>query len=308
MQRYIVSEIHTTLQGIAHNPLLYIGDNFVARSHALERLASRVLDRIEDVLYEHGYQPDLAQLYQQAEQVWHRLERINTELFAGLRQQLATIPHPASMLQHMFATYIGHIDDDHQDPSGYDCLDTFVDGLLGIGFAPDTVHRLESGMIGYHPTPARVILALLEHTRLGRHDVFYDVGSGLGRVALLASLLSPATSKGIEVEPAYATYATQCARRFTQARVTYENVDARVADYADGTVFFLYTPFTGRMLDVVLERLHTQALERRITVAAYGLCTRRATELDWLQLMVRQEFGHETLAVLHSQDDLRRPR
>lgn len=305
MERTVVPDILATLQSIAHDPLLYVGANFVARSHALDRLAARVLDRIEDVLYEHGYQQELAQLYQQAEQVWHRLERVNSELFTGLRQQLAATPHPASTLRHMFAIYVGQADDDHQDPSGYDCLDTFVDGLLGIGFAPDTVHTLESGMIGYHPTPARVVLAFLEHVQLGSRDVFYDVGSGLGRVVLLAGLLSPATSKGIEVEPAYAAYAEQRARRFNLARITYDNVDARAADYTDGTVFFLYTPFTGRMFDAVLDKLYAQALRRRITVATYGLCTRQATAKDWLQVAVRQEFGHDTLALFRSRDDIR---
>lgn len=297
----IVQDISTALNSIEYNPTLGIASNFVARSHALEALAEQVLDRIENVLYEHGYRQELAQLYQRAEQVWQRLESINAELFAELRQQLAATSTMVTTLKQMFATYVGSTGDNYpEDPSGYDCLDLFVNGLLGIGQAPETVKTLESGMIGYHPTPARVVLAFLEHAQLSTQDVLYDVGSGLGRVVLLAGLLSPAYVKGIEVEPAYYTYAQQCAERFNLARVVYENIDARAADYTDGTVFFLYTPFTGHMFEAVLDKLYAQAQTRQITIATYGLCSRHASQQDWLHLTVNQEFGHDTLALFRS--------
>lgn len=297
----IIADISTALDRIAHTPGLDLAGNFVARSHALEALTEQVLDRIENVLYEHGYQQELAQLSQRAEQIWQRLESINAKLFTQLRQRLAETSTTATTLQYMFATYADAHGDDHpEDPSGYDCLDLFVNGLLGIGQAPETVKTLESGMIGYHPTPARVILAFLEHAQLGTQDVLYDVGSGLGRVVLLAALLSPASVRGIEVEPAYHTYAQQRAAGFHLPRVTYHNVDARAANYTDGTVFFLYTPFTGHMFDAVLDKLYAQAQTRHITIATYGLCTRYASQRDWLQLTVRQEFGHDTLALFRS--------
>ena len=102
------------------------------------------------------------------------------------------------------------------------------------------------------------------------------------------------------MEPAYYTYAQQCAERFHLARVVYENIDARAADYTDGTVFFLYTPFTGHMFETVLDKLQAQAQTRQITIATYGLCTRHASQQDWLHLTVRQEFGHDTLALFRS--------
>ena len=43
------------------------------------------------------------------------------------------------------------------------------------------------------------------------------------------------------------------------SEVDFINVDAREAEYADGTVFFLYTPFEGKMLLEVLGRLKEEA-------------------------------------------------
>ena len=40
------------------------------------------------------------------------------------------------------------------------------------------------------------------------------------------------------------------------------SISMRQGDYADGTAFFLYTPFEGRMLQDVLERLKGEAQKR----------------------------------------------
>ena len=54
----------------------------------------------------------------------------------------------------------------------------------------------------------------------------------------------------------------------------------RDADLADGTVFFLYSPFEGPVLSHVLGRLHAVATERPIVVCALGIDLER--NADWL--------------------------
>ena len=45
-------------------------------------------------------------------------------------------------------------------------------------------------------------LRLLEHLRLGPRDTFYDLGSGVGKLVLLAGMTTPARAVGVElVEP-----------------------------------------------------------------------------------------------------------
>jgi cyclopropane fatty-acyl-phospholipid synthase-like methyltransferase len=82
-----------------------------------------------------------------------------------------------------------------------------ISGLLHAGAPPKERSVREAEMIAYQPTPARAILALIKHANLCRDDVFYDLGSGLGRVVMLVALLSGARAIGIEFEPAYVSYA-----------------------------------------------------------------------------------------------------
>jgi Histone methylation protein DOT1 len=289
----IAQDIEADLQVIEQNATLLLESNFVERVNALEGLAWHVLERIENVQYEHGYREDLARLYQRATHLWQRLDAVNVQLFRRLRAQIVADGSTATTLHQWFKTYVGYpMPENRRDPLGYDCLDVFVDGLLDMDSAPEETKALESGMIGYQATPARIILDLIQHARLKADDVFYDVGSGLGRVVLLAGLLSAAQVKGIEFEPAYCTYAQHRAQSLRLSRVSFVNVDARQADYADGTVFFLYTPCTGRMFQEVLDRLHDEARVRPITIATYGPCTERVAQQPWLRPGAHQT-GHE---------------
>jgi hypothetical protein len=96
-------------------------------------------------------------------------------------------------------------------------------------------------------------------------------------------LLSGVRARGVEVEPAYCHYARRCARELSLSQVEFINADAREADYSDGTIFFLYTPFEGRMLEQVLERLKHESKKRRIQLCTYGPCTPQVARQKWLE-------------------------
>jgi len=144
------------------------------------------------------------------------------------------------------------------------------------------MRALEPGMVQYQPTPARVVLALIAEARVTADDVFIDVGSGLGQVPMLVNLLTGAPAIGIEREPAYCDYAQRRAADLNLRDVVFRNDDAREADYSEGTVFFLYTPVTGAMLQVVLDRIRVAASGRRIRILTYGPCTETVACLTWL--------------------------
>jgi hypothetical protein len=297
----IVPAIRADFQAIVQQERLSVEANFLERVQALDALTGRILERIENVQYVYGYHAELASLYHRAEQLWQELYAVNVQLFGRLQEQLVAGTVSGPTLRQLCETYVGDIPSEPtwQDLEG-DYLDVFINGVLGIGYPPEETRDLQSGMIGYHPTPARVILALIEHTRLQADDVFYDLGSGLGRVALMIGLLTVAQVKGVEYEPAYCAYAQERADSLRLARVTFLNIDARQADYSDGTVFFLYTPFTGRLLQEVLAKLAEAARRRPITLATYGACTRDVAQQSWLQATVQQTFAHDTLALFAS--------
>ena len=296
-----VWEMQTALRDFEQQETLFVEANFMARVQALDMLTVRVLEHIENVQYVHGYHAELARLYHRAERLWERLNSVNTQLFHRLRGQLITGHTTGLTLRHLCETYVGRIEEELTwEELDADYLDVFVNGVLGIERAPEETKTRQPGMIGYYPTPARVIFALIAHAHLSAYDVFYDLGAGLGRVALMVGLLTAAQARGIEYEPAYCAYAQQRAHSLNLPQVTFLNVDARQADYMDGTVFFLYTPFTGSLLQAVLARLHTEVQTRPITIATYGACTRDVAQQPWLQPGVQRVFAHDTLALFTS--------
>jgi hypothetical protein len=74
--------------------------------------------------------------------------------------------------------------------------------------------------------------------------------------------------------------------------VEYLNVDARDADYAAGTVFFMFTPFVGSMLQAVLDRLYLESKKRAIRVCTFGPCTLEVAKQPWLKSL-DDNAGHE---------------
>nr|WP_230688022.1 class I SAM-dependent methyltransferase [Hymenobacter ruricola] len=119
--------------------------------------------------------------------------------------------------------------------------------------------------------------------KISAHDTFYDLGSGLGQVPLLVRLLSGATTAGVEIEPAYCRYAQACADALRLTRVRFLNADARAVDYADGTVFFLFTPFTGQILARVLGRLRQVGQHQPLRIFSYGPGTQALAQEPWLR-------------------------
>ncbi|ETX01673.1 MAG: hypothetical protein ETSY1_06535 [Candidatus Entotheonella factor] len=295
MDHEVTADIEDTLNAMEQNEKLLDRTRFAERVDALETLEFQILDRIENVMYVHGYRTDLAVLYRRAAQHWQRLTDINDRLFQSLRNELVASTNPAATLRQQLRTYTGK--STRRDPVGYDDVDVFVNGVFGIDTEPEETRPLKPGMIGYQATPARFILDLAERIPLGPDDVFYDLGSGLGRVALLVGLLTPARVVGIEYDPGHCAYAQQCAQQLPVSRVHFINADAREADVSDGTVFFMYTPFRGNLLQDVLARLKREAHRRPMTIATYGPCTLDVAQLDWLALSGAQAPDDRSLAI-----------
>jgi len=164
---------------------------------------------------------------------------------------------------------------------GYDRLDELIAGILGLR-EPVGEAVLTPEMVFYQPTPARHILEMIRLSELGRDDILIDLGSGLGHVPILGSILTGVRAIGIEIDAAFARCARECAAGLGLDRVAFVEQDAREADLSTGTVFHLYTPFTGGMLRVVLDRLRSEGERRAIHVCTLGPCTAVIAEEPWL--------------------------
>jgi SAM-dependent methyltransferase len=156
--------------------------------------------------------------------------------------------------------------------------DAAIEARLGIdGPVSDTPPG--EHLIGHHASGVAPIVRTLIEVPVVRADTVVDLGSGLGKFVLVARLLTGANVRGIELQPELISRA----RRSSQALgvdVDFIEGDARDAPLEDGTVFFLYAPFTGPVLDAVARRLHAVAKKRAITVAALGIDLHRSA--PWL--------------------------
>jgi hypothetical protein len=239
----------------------------------------RLRRRIEALDLLEGYLLDPtsgAGIHQRARSLYTRLEAANFELYRDIRRRIQRGAGADTLLPWAPESGLAH-------GQAYDYLDELIIGVLefeepGSGIAP-----LGAEMVFYQPTPARHIFELFCLTALTERDVLVDLGSGLGHVALLASICTRARSIGIELEPAYIDCARQSAQGLNLNNVTFIEQDARTADLSVGTVFYLYTPFTGTILRAVLDSLRREAATRQIRICTFGPCTPTIAEEEWLE-------------------------
>jgi hypothetical protein len=138
--------------------------------------------------------------------------------------------------------------------------DVWIDEVLGIDPPPPDIPDLPRGSVPYLPCGVDEILALVREVPLGPEHTLVDLGSGVGRVAILAHLLCGVRAHGIEIQAPLVHAARTRATALELYAVTFTHGDA--ADDAvplAGSVFFLYAPFNGAMLTRVLDRLATLA-------------------------------------------------
>lgn len=148
--------------------------------------------------------------------------------------------------------------------------DVWVDELLGIEEPPPDIPDLPRGSVPYLPCGVEEILAMVLEVPVRPSDELVDLGSGLGRVVILAHLLSGARACGVEIqEPLVRSAQTRCAELALTA-VSFIHGNAAEAAL-DGAIFFLYAPFNGEVLARVLRRLEEIARRRPIVLCAVGL-------------------------------------
>lgn len=95
--------------------------------------------------------------------------------------------------------------------------------------------------VRYEPTPMPVVRAMLELAGVGPEDVVYDLGSGDGRIPILAATEFGARGVGIEIDPAAVRRAQEHARRAGVAhRVEFKAGDMYAADIREATVVTLF--------------------------------------------------------------------
>jgi hypothetical protein len=240
-----------------------------------------------------------AAVISRAERLKARLESANERLYESARSEIV-LKGSSRMLRQWLLGPISREEAETPWPGlGFDLRDEIVGGVLQLREPKETELPRSSEMVPYQPTPARHVLDLIAASNLSRSEVFVDLGSGMGHVPLLVSILTGCRTLGVELQPAYVASAEECAARLNLHGSRFVASDARVADLASGTVFYLFSPFTGRILIDVLDRLQMESLERRVRVCSLGPCTRVLADQRWLKATTDADSGR--IAVFESE-------
>ena len=280
-----IFEIQSYIREVEKNAALYEEKNFDTRIEAIDSIGFQAIDQIEELLQKTAQPDKLVLLKYRAEKIKSELEKIDTNLFQRVQAIIRTGGYRGEAFKKLVNEYVGIdlADKAPREEAGYDNLDIFINGLFSFQDVPEQTKPLEPDMIYYQKTPARIVFELVEQSQFRKEDVFVDLGSGLGQVAILVHLLTGISAKGVEFEPAFYNYAQDCAAELNLSHVTFINADARKADYSEGTVFFMFTPFRGGILQEVLALLRKESLQRKIKIITYGPCTTEVALQSWLE-------------------------
>jgi hypothetical protein len=232
-----------------------------------------------------GQDLELGGLYREAASLRVQLVETNEALFRRVRADLQAGYYTRESLRAFLLEFTDFDSENRDQPRfEFDGLDALLASVLLLPDAPSESQARESGMIRYEPTPANIILELVDSIRFTPDDIFFDVGSGYGLVVMLVNLLTGVPSVGIEYDPAYCDFARSCAEALNLKDVTFIQTDARSANLNAGTIFYLFTPFVNEIYDNVLERLRYTAIRHQIYICSYGTITYELTKLPWLQI------------------------
>jgi len=239
-----------------------------------------------------------SRLHQRGKALRIRLEAANAELYQSVRSNIVRSGQPRSLLQRLENSASDNGPKSPLPGLGFDYRDEFVSGVLQLPEPREPNLQPSPEMVPYQPTPVRHILHLIAAAMVAEDDVFVDLGSGLGHVPHLVSIITGAQSLGIEMQAAYVASARECAQSLQLSRVQFIAQDARDADLSRGTVFYLYSPFKGSILADVLGAMRRESMHRSIKICSPSPCTHRVSDETWLKTSELSDTG--SIAVFNS--------
>ncbi|MFA5926624.1 MAG: class I SAM-dependent methyltransferase [Patescibacteria group bacterium] len=149
----------------------------------------------------------------------------------------------------------------------------------------------------YQGTPYGYIRELLQVTKPGSDDIFYDLGSGYGRLPLYGAITTEAKYIGVEIVAERIRMCQQIKSRFKLSNVEFIQDNVLNVDYADGTIFFLFNPFAEPTLERVGRELEQIAKRKKITIATWG---GNSDDYFWQQSWLESAYKGKRIIIFKS--------
>ena len=173
---------------------------------------------------------------------------------------------------------------------------TTLDRLFGIDykkteetiqFIKYTGNELSQGPIQNTQTRYHFIQQLFTDHPPRPTDIFYDLGSGYGRVLFYGACLFPAIKfKGVELIKERADATKRVIRNAKFSNVQIINEDILNVDFSDGSYFFLFNPFPDEVMNKVMDKFHILAMKKKITLVILGRTpVKKLVSLPWLTVV-----------------------
>lgn len=180
-----------------------------------------------------------------------------------------------------------------------DILPATLDVFIGLQYGPveNSINQIgystPEAIIGFDKERSQSDYAdlrkIFQYLQLSESDIFYDLGSGYGRVGLYGGVVAPTvTFKGIELVRERADYAQTLARALELKNVQFIANDVLKENFDDGTVFYMFNPFPS-IMNEVLAKLRKISLKRPIKIIAMGNTAVELQHTDWL--MIEKDFS-----------------
>jgi hypothetical protein len=231
---------------------------------------------------EHGAGAEFARMLGRAEVLKAKLEEANAAMYESIRDEIRSGAGREALLPWLQRAARVRDGGDPCPGLAFDASDEIASGVLQLREPEKRMALPSPEMVFYQPTPMRHILRFVELSTLSADDVLFDLGSGLGHVPMLASILTAAHCVGVELDAGSVECARECAESLGLGRVSFVRGDARETDSLEGTVFYLYTPFSGTILESVLCKLRRVSERKAIRIGTLGPCTVVVAREAWL--------------------------
>lgn len=155
-----------------------------------------------------------------------------------------------------------------------DSRTALIDRLLNIhttGYRESPTGATFADSIYYGANDYLLLRKLIKPLRLAPDDVVFEVGCGMGRTVCAFARKNIKKCVGIEIDQTLAAITAENARtlRGRKALIEIHAVDAALADYTQGTIFWFNNPFGAQTMAAVMRaiELSLQAHPRSIQVA-----------------------------------------
>jgi hypothetical protein len=271
-------EIQTHLRNIRGDGRLRNVINLAERQEALKLLDVIIHDLSVQTRWTR--QPTLMA---QAKLLLAELAGIDGSIFEQLWGRIQNAQLSPAACRQIFESYSAYGGLRGAEHIKLDGLDVLLDGLLGLHGWQPKIAAPAPNLAHYDPTPASAVLEMTTFVPILADSRFIDLGSGLGRVPMLAHLLTGCAASGIEIDPDLHERAQQAQAQLGLPLVDLQHGDARDRDLSQFDVVFMYTPFIGPVLHEVLNKLERRARQGPLTLCTLGPCTLQAAKLVWLK-------------------------